>query len=93
MILGVVVKFFYLALCKIRPEVEYLFNEVYLYYTMFIVFLLFSFLPSFLFFWSVLGFFFVIYLCVAGKIPQWLRTLLVLGKDPDFDSQDPYGSS
>lgn len=63
MILGMVVKFFYLALCKIRPEVEYLFNEVYLYYTMFIVFLLFSFLPSFLFFWSVLGFFCDLFMC------------------------------
>lgn len=87
-------KFFCLALCKIRPEVEYLFNEVYLYYTMFIIFFYRShFFHLFYFSVEFFGVFFVIYLYVAGKIAQWLRTLLVLGKDPDFDSQDPYGSS
>lgn len=50
-----VVKLFHLAPCKIRPEVEYLFNEVYLYYIMSIIFLMFSFLPSFLFFYGVFG--------------------------------------
>lgn len=63
-----------------------------MYYTMSIIFLLFSFSSFSIFLWSFWGFF-VIYFCVAGKIAQWLRTLLVLGKDPDFDSQHPYGSS
>lgn len=52
-------KLFHLAPCKIRPEVEYLFSEVYLYYTMFIIFLLFSFLPS----WSFGGFSCDLFMC------------------------------
>lgn len=79
-----VVKLFHLLPCKMRPEVEYLFNENYFYYAVSIIFYYSHFLHLFFFFLCVcvFFFFFMIYLGVAGEKAWWFQVSVALGEDP-----------